>query len=172
MDKAEHYLSLSIIAFILFISLAALSNYKGLSPLLYGSYICLALVFLFFMSSLRAMGQRDLFDVLGSVAYKVTRRLPPGDRAPKGSTSKTITTATTAPKTSGSKPLEQGTCLYQKRPVPPPPPPHRDAPLDGRPELICPSCGQKLPRRAAFCGRCGLKLREPDVIADEQHEET
>jgi hypothetical protein len=170
MDKAERYLSLSIISFILFLSLAVISNYRGLSPLLYGSFICLALVFLFFMSSLRAMGQRDLFDVLGSLAYMAMRRISREDKAPNRSAPKP---AITASKTLGSKSSEQGSLYqetYQGLPVPPPPPPNQDAPKDDRPELICPSCGQKLHPHAAFCGRCGLKLRKPDEIPDAQNE--
>ena len=171
MDKAERYLSLSIISFILFLSLAVLSNYKGLSMLLYGSFICLALVFLFFMSSLRAMGQRDLFDVLGSLAYKSKLRVSPKEKASKKTTQKT---PMSAPTPSESKPTEQESSLYQATyqklplPVPPPPPPNQEDHQE--PELSCPRCGQKIHPRAAFCGRCGLKLHEPDANSNVENE--
>lgn len=174
MDKAERYLALSIISFILFLSLAVLSNYNGLSMLLYGSFVCLALVFLFFMSSLRAMGQRDLFDVLGSLAFKAKRGVSREGKASKKPTPKPAITASRASKE--SKPAEQESSLYQATyqrlplPVPPPPPPNQDGPQDNQSELICPSCGQRLHARAAFCGRCGLKLREPDVSPDVENE--
>jgi len=171
MDKAERYLSLSILSFILFLSLAVLSNYKGLSMLLYGSFICLAVVFLFFMSSLRAMGQRDLFDVLGSLAYKAELRV-----SPKTSKKPTQETPILAPRSSESKPTEQESTLYQVTyqklplPVPPPPPPNQEDHQEDQPELSCPRCGQKLHPRAAFCGRCGLKLHEPDASSNVENE--
>lgn len=162
MDKPERYMLLAIISFILFLSLAVISNYQGLSMLIYGSYACLALVFLSFLASLRSMGQRDLFDVLGSLASKakggVSRKEKASkEPAPKQSKSQIV-------RTSGSKRAEPSLyhVTYEKLPLPtPPPPPPPEG--EGSLELTCPMCGQKLHPLAAFCGRCGHKLRETDA---------
>jgi len=166
MDKPERYMMLAIISFILFLSLAVLSNYQGLSMLIYGSYACLALVFLFFLASLRSMGQRDLFDVLGSLASKTKGGVSRKGNASKGSSPKQSKSQPVKP--SGSKTAEKEPSLYQvtyeklPMPMPPPPPPPKPEGEESL-ELTCPMCGQKLHPLAAFCGRCGHKLREPDA---------
>jgi len=167
MDKPERYMTFVIISFILFLSLAVLSNYQGLSMLLYGSFACLGLVFLFFLASLRSMGQRDLFDVLGSLAHKTKGGVSRKEKASKEPTPKQSKTKPVKP--SGSKTAEQEPSLYQVTyekvplPMPPPPPPPRPEGQLSPGELMCPMCGQKLHPLAAFCGRCGHKLREPDA---------
>lgn len=170
MEKAERYLTFSLISFVLFLLLAVFSNFKGLSLLLYGSFVCLALTFLFFVFSMRFMGERDLFDVLGSLTSKAMGRISRKDRA---SEEPTMKSAIVESKPSELKPAEQGSSSSEENyqgPSMSPPPTNQSVPQDSQTEPICPRCGKRLPPLAIFCSSCGLQVHELDASTDDQKE--
>jgi len=159
----------SIISLALFLALAIASSFQGYSILIYGSMVPALFGFLFFLISVRAMGQRDLFEVFGSLVHKAKSPAPKlkASKSPKPLEKglRQIQRPTVRPKTISEQPSPQPR-LEQQLPPPPPPPPvleQDSSRTNFSGETKCPRCGQKLHQNAVFCGRCGLKVRGPDA---------
>ncbi|MGQ9514166.1 MAG: hypothetical protein ACUVTL_03845 [Thermoproteota archaeon] len=75
MEKAERFMLFSIISLILFIALAMTSSFQGYSILIYGSIVPALFSLLFFLISVHAMGQRDLFEVFGGLIHQTRRKV-------------------------------------------------------------------------------------------------
>ncbi|MBO3802653.1 MAG: zinc ribbon domain-containing protein [Candidatus Brockarchaeota archaeon] len=176
MDKAERFMLLSMISLVIFLALAAASSLQGYSVLIYCSVASALAGFLSFVISVRAMGQRDLFEVLGSLLHKAQRRAqnpkpPKSPKAPEKVVKKIQKPAASPRMAPEQTPPQVAQPPHVAQPPPPPPPPP-PAPETVPPkankrelpgEVKCPRCGQKLHENAAFCGRCGLKVREPEL---------
>jgi hypothetical protein len=70
-NKAERQMSVSIACFIAFVALTVISNF--LSFVIYLAIVAGVLSAFFFFNSVRFMGEKDLFELIGSVLPKKLR---------------------------------------------------------------------------------------------------
>jgi ribosomal protein S27AE len=164
MDKAERYLLFSLFCLILFLALAIVSSLPGYQIIIYASITSAVAGFLLFLACLRAMGQRDLFDLLGGLTSRIRRRVD--DQKP--SVPSAVLDQPQSQRVLPTPP--SGPEVAQKDiPPPPPPPPPPSMPIQDVVQTVeaanmeCPKCGQILHARASFCGRCGTQIRKADV---------
>jgi hypothetical protein len=164
MEKAERYLLFSLFCLILFLALAVVSSLPGFQIIIYASITSAVVGFLLFLACLRAMGQRDLFDLLGGLTARI--RHHSGDQKPSLPSSVLVQPQSQRAPT----PIPpSGPEVTQKDIPPPPPPPPPLPPLqevaqtEEPTHMECPKCGQILHARASFCGRCGTQIRKSDV---------